>query len=66
MEAELAPYRTKWQLNVSWERKHAPCGLTSLRYPFKGYRLSLMPTSQAGLAPRASRKQEVSANPGLP
>lgn len=56
----------KWQLNVSWERKHAPRGWPVQGIPSKGYRLSLMPTSQAGLAPRASRKQEVSANPGLP
>lgn len=54
--------RVKWQLDVSWERKHAPGGRpvqgtaseNKHERGRKGYRLSFMPTSQAGCGPAGS------------
>lgn len=48
--------RVKWQLDVSWERKHAPGGrpVQGTASGRKGYRLSLMPTSLAACGPAGS------------
>lgn len=65
--AELAPCGLSGSSMCHGKENMPPvAGLFKVSFQ-KGYRLSsFVPTSQAGLAPRASRKQEVSANPGLP